>query len=69
MPTRYTLDVELKGVVSGEVVDDSSKKTDANKVRGELRGVQGGVVSDPDYKDCQAVDESSRGKKTDAKKS
>jgi hypothetical protein len=34
MPTRYTLDVELKGVVSGEVVDDSSKKTDANKVRG-----------------------------------
>jgi hypothetical protein len=33
MPTRYTLDVDLKGVVSGEVVDDSSKKTDANKVR------------------------------------
>jgi large subunit ribosomal protein L27e len=33
MPTRYTLDVDLKGVVSGEVIDDSSKKTDANKVR------------------------------------
>lgn len=33
MPTRYTLDVDLKGVVSNEVVDDSSKKTDANKVR------------------------------------
>jgi len=32
MPTRYTLDVDLKGVVSNEVVDDSSKKTDANKV-------------------------------------
>lgn len=44
MPTRYTLDVDLKGVVSGEVVDDSSKKTDANKVgRGrEGEGREGG---------------------------
>eukprot|EP00775_Hariotina_reticulata_P003213 gene3213-3490_t len=31
MPTRYTLDVDLKGVVSAEVVDNSSKKVDANK--------------------------------------
>jgi hypothetical protein len=42
MPTRYTLDVELKGVVSGEVVDDSSKKTDANKVRGSAEGLRAG---------------------------
>lgn len=40
MPTRYTLDVDLKGVVSGEVIDDSSKKTDANKVR--RKSVQSG---------------------------
>jgi hypothetical protein len=33
MPTRYTLDVDLKGVVTPEVVDDSSKRLDANKVR------------------------------------
>lgn len=32
MPTRYTLDVDLKGVVTPETSDDSSKKTDANKV-------------------------------------
>jgi large subunit ribosomal protein L27e len=31
MPTRYTLDVDLKGVVTPETTDDSSKKTDANK--------------------------------------
>jgi hypothetical protein len=33
MPTRYMLDVDLKGVVNAEVVDDSSKRVDANKVR------------------------------------
>ena len=31
MPTRYTLEVDLKGVVSSDVVSNSSKKTEANK--------------------------------------
>eukprot|EP00955_Chlamydomonas_euryale_P111013 366031-Chlamydomonas_euryale.AAC.17 len=33
MPTRYTLDVDFKGVVSGEVIDNSTKKVEAAKVR------------------------------------
>lgn len=40
MPTRYTLDVDLKGVVSAEVVDNSSKKVDANKVGWECSLVE-----------------------------
>jgi len=31
MPTRYTLDVDFKGVVSGEVIDNSTKKVEAAK--------------------------------------
>jgi hypothetical protein len=31
MPTRYTLEVELKGVVTPDCVDNSSKKVEANK--------------------------------------
>ena len=31
MPTRYTLEVELKGVVSPDCVDNSTKKVEANK--------------------------------------
>ncbi|PSC75829.1 MORN repeat family [Micractinium conductrix] len=31
MPTRYTLEVELKGVVTAECVDNSTKKEEANK--------------------------------------
>ncbi|GAB4818179.1 hypothetical protein N2152v2_005225 [Parachlorella kessleri] len=31
MPTRYTLDVELKGVVSADVLDNSTKKEEARK--------------------------------------
>lgn len=34
MPTRYTLDVDLKGVVAGDVLDNSTKRTEARKVRG-----------------------------------
>ena len=33
MPTRYTLDVDLKGVVGPESMENSSKKTEARKVR------------------------------------
>lgn len=33
MPTRYTLDVELKGVVSADVLDNSTKKEEARKAR------------------------------------
>ncbi len=33
MPTRYTLDVDLKGVVGPESLENSSKKTEARKVR------------------------------------
>jgi large subunit ribosomal protein L27e len=33
MPTRYTLDIDLKGVVTAEALENSSKRTDANKVR------------------------------------
>lgn len=31
MPTRYTLDVNLKNVVTPDVVDNSSKKVEAKK--------------------------------------
>ncbi|WIA20088.1 hypothetical protein OEZ86_013736 [Tetradesmus obliquus] len=31
MPTRYTLDIDLKGVVTAEALENSSKRTDANK--------------------------------------
>jgi len=31
MPTRYTLEVELKGVVTPDCVDNSTKKVEANK--------------------------------------
>jgi hypothetical protein len=32
MPTRYNLDVDLKTVVSGEVLESAAAKKDANKV-------------------------------------
>lgn len=32
MPTRYTLDVDLKSVVTQEAVENSSKRTEARKV-------------------------------------
>ncbi|KAI3428808.1 hypothetical protein D9Q98_007625 [Chlorella vulgaris] len=31
MPTRYTLEVELKGVVTADCIDNSTKKEEANK--------------------------------------
>jgi large subunit ribosomal protein L27e len=31
MPTRYTLEVELKGVVTPDCADNSTKKVEANK--------------------------------------
>lgn len=33
MPTRYTLDVDLKSVVTGEALDNATKKVEARKVR------------------------------------
>jgi large subunit ribosomal protein L27e len=33
MPTRYTLDIELKGIVTNESVDNPAKKKDARTVR------------------------------------
>jgi hypothetical protein len=33
MPTRYTLDVDLKSVVTTDAVDNSTKRTEARKVR------------------------------------
>ena len=33
MPTRYTLDVDLKAVVTQDVLDNSTKKQEARKVR------------------------------------
>ena len=32
MPTRYTLDVDLKGIVTQEALDNSTKRTEARKV-------------------------------------
>ena len=32
MPTRYTLDVDLKAVVTQDVLDNSTKKQEARKV-------------------------------------
>ena len=32
MPTRYTLDVDLKSVVTTDVADNSTKRTEARKV-------------------------------------
>lgn len=32
MPTRYTLDVDLKGLVTAEALESSSKRTEARKV-------------------------------------
>ena len=31
MPTRYTLDVDLKGVVTPDVLDNATKKVEAQK--------------------------------------
>ena len=33
MPTRYTLDVDFKSVVSSEALENSTKKVEAQKVR------------------------------------
>lgn len=33
MPTRYTLDVDLKNVVTAEALETATKKEDARKVR------------------------------------
>ena len=32
MPTRYTLDVDLKSLITSEAVENSSKRTEARKV-------------------------------------
>lgn len=32
MPTRYTLDIDLKSIVTQEALENSSKKTEARKV-------------------------------------
>jgi len=32
MPTRYTLDVDLKSLITNEAVENSSKRTEARKV-------------------------------------
>ncbi len=37
MPTRYTLDVDFAKTVTGEALENSSKKVEANKVRGAGR--------------------------------
>ena len=34
MPTRYTLDVDLKSLVTADVVENSSKRIEVRKVRG-----------------------------------
>lgn len=36
MPTRYTLDIDLKSIVTQEAVENSSKRTDARKVSLQL---------------------------------
>ena len=33
MPTRYTLDVDLKGVVANDAAENSTKRLEARKVR------------------------------------
>ena len=33
MPTRYTLDVDFKASVSGDVLENSTKKVEVQKVR------------------------------------
>ena len=43
MPTRYTLDVDLKGVVTQDVIDNSTKKQEARKV-GDHGRREGGDV-------------------------
>lgn len=36
MPTRYTLDVDLKSTITSDVVENSTKKTEARKVSAPL---------------------------------
>jgi hypothetical protein len=38
MPTRYTLDVDLKGLITNEAVENSSKRTEARKVSAQTSG-------------------------------
>ena len=44
MPTRYTLDVDFKASVSGDVLENSTKKIEVQKVGkggGQLQGEKG----------------------------
>ena len=36
MPTRYTLDADLKTIASGEALENSTKKVEARKVSSRL---------------------------------
>ena len=48
MPTRYTLDVDLKTVVSSEALENSTKKVEAKKVRRQA-GRQAGTAMEMDH--------------------
>ncbi len=37
MPTRYTLDVDLKNLVTPEALESATKKVEARKVRADAR--------------------------------
>jgi hypothetical protein len=42
MPTRYTLDVDLKSVVTQDVLDNATKKQEARKARAPRPGQRRG---------------------------
>lgn len=45
MPTRYTLDVDLKSLVTADVVENSSKRIEVRKVRNlTCQPLQHGIV-------------------------
>lgn len=45
MPTRYTLDVDLKAAVPADVLDQEDKKEDARKVCSEYRSADAPLLS------------------------
>ncbi len=45
MPTRYTLDVDLKSLITNEAVENSSKRTEARKVSARVSTLPPGYVT------------------------
>jgi len=67
MPTRYTLDVDLKSVVTQDVLDNASKKQEARKARARalraraMRGGRAGGRAPAVWRVCAAASKRSIG--------